>query len=204
MSMKRTVYVALACISISVQIQAQSEVKPKIYDSYEFQGLVVPGTALDAKKTGFKNCEFSVYSGYICKRDVPGSIYGIALKGAEVTLNDDANFAGESTSSDKSKLSEVPIEQLSYGSVSLKFNADGESAFQQKLKQDGWVEQSRRYYTYYKRGVNVKVVITRTDTTLYPTTAKEANEVIDRLEEENQERTRKNDAVKKAQDFMKT
>ncbi|WP_155499910.1 hypothetical protein [Pseudomonas protegens] len=204
MSMKQIVCAALVCFGVSMQVLAQPDMKPRIYDSYEFQGLVLPGTALDAKKTGFKNCEFSVYAGYICKRETPGEIYGVRLKSAEVKLNDEANFSGESTTTDKSKLSGVPIEKLSYGSISLKFDSKEEKEFQEKLKLDGWVELSRRYYTYYKRGVNVEIVITRWEATLHPVTTKEVNEILDRLEKEDQERTKKDDAVKKAQDFMKS
>ncbi|AGL83825.1 hypothetical protein PFLCHA0_c20440 [Pseudomonas protegens CHA0] len=50
----------------------------------------------------------------------------------------------------------------------------------------------------------MEIVITRWEATLHPVTTKEVNEILDRLEKENQERAKKDDAVKKAQDFMKS
>lgn len=204
MLLKRTVHLAFLCMSLFVQAQAQPEVKSKTYDAYEFEGFVVPGTTADAKRTGFTNCAFKNYSGYVCSREVPGTVYGIALGSASVTLNGDANFSIGGGHTDWDKLGEVPVEKLTYGSIVLRPAGKDSNAFLEALQQAGWIELFRSGTVYYKRGANAKLTTDRNGITIHPVTTKEVDDNLDQFEQKNREREQIEDSERKIKDFMKS
>jgi hypothetical protein len=91
--------------------------------SVHFIDMIVPGRMADAKNSGFTNCT-SAYSGYLCRREKPTEIYGVAADFAEIVLNGDENFSVDykisKTSGRDARL--LSAEELSYGNVEIHFS----------------------------------------------------------------------------------
>jgi hypothetical protein len=53
----------------------------------EFQGILLRGTAAEAKAAGYRKCESAGGTSFYCSRDLPTSLFGVQASNAVVTLS---------------------------------------------------------------------------------------------------------------------
>lgn len=174
---------ALIGCSDSSTSSIQSSITPALKKA-AFESFIFPGTATDAKRTGFTDCK-AEYSYYECQQSSPKPILGIIPSSIRVYLNGNNNFDVEDFSENHGDIRELPMEKLSYSSIKVSFPKDiydekciykkrkemyeqpaecivkkGAIALGEKLKRDGWIERSWKSYRYYiKENTPVKISI---------------------------------------------
>lgn len=203
--------IPLFCAACS-NSQEQSIESEKKYSAFSFEGMLIPGTLNDAKKTGFTSCESS-YSGYKCLQDNPKEIFGIKPSKVYVVLNGDNNFKKEKFSAELGDVRKLSPEKLSYRQIYLDIPEDtydikcleknGLSEFsyprtmecietkgvhflQKFLNENGWFESDwKSNYSYVKADMPITISVDRNkNVSIYPTSLDENLEQIKRIKEQ--------------------
>jgi len=129
------------------------------FTSVDIQGLKVPGTAADAKQSGFNICKPD-YGSYACVKKEPFAFDGVKIVAAYLDLSEEDNFAINPWAGDSKGESSGPA-SLTYRSVELVPDVSKEE-FRQALIKKGWVEHSwKGNSTLYREGVPVELKLGR-------------------------------------------
>ncbi|WP_312263611.1 hypothetical protein [Rivihabitans pingtungensis] len=166
-------------------LMRQLGARPDRITSYDFHGLMVPGTKEDAKRLGFSDCSANDAFFY-CTRPRMGKFLGVEVRAASLILDEMDNFIETRFSIQKRNPG-----VFSYRSIQIEFGPtfydtdclnkhnkerpghawvrllecrknDGIDYFKYLLQADGWVNDTSgrgRVDAYYKRGIPLEIEV---------------------------------------------
>lgn len=166
-------------------LMRQLNMQPDRIGSYDFHGLLIPGTKEDAKRQGFTDCSANDAFFYCTRRNI-GRLLGVEARGASLILDEMDNFVETRFSIQKRNpgtysyraiqivfgptfydpdcLAAHHKDKRSYGwwrQLACRKN-EGIDYFKYQLEADGWVIDQTgrgRVDAYYKHGVPLEIEI---------------------------------------------